>query len=77
MSGRDVFVSLSVFRRGLGPLYERATENKRIITNEIPNFDSYYPNNRRTADRTLITVRYANSSGKLYIAVMLRRPEDL
>ncbi|MBI4028605.1 MAG: exo-alpha-sialidase [Verrucomicrobia bacterium] len=53
------------------------TANTRIITHDIKNYDSCYPNSGQMADGTLITVWYANLFGKFYISAFLYRPEDV
>ena len=53
------------------------TANTRMITNDIKNYDSCYPNTGQMADGTLITTWYTNLFGKFYIPTFLWRPEDV
>jgi len=53
------------------------TANTRIITDDIPNFDSCYPNSAQLLDGTIITVWYANFFGKFHINVFRWRPEQI
>ncbi len=53
------------------------TAHTRIVTNDLPNFDSCYPNSGQMADGTIITVWYANLFGKFFVPALLYRPEQL
>lgn len=53
------------------------TVNTRIITQDLVNDDSCYPNSGQLADGSLITVWYANLFGKFHIPTLQYRPEDL
>ena len=53
------------------------TAGTRIIADDIPNFDSCYPNSAQLADGTVITVWYANLFGKFHINVFRWRPEQI
>ena len=68
----SVYVTLS---RDEGETWD--TENTRIITNDLANFDSTYPTSGQLADGTLLTTWYANLFGKFYVAVKRYRPENL
>ena len=68
----SVYVTLS---RDEGETWD--TENTRIITNDLANFDSTYPTSGQLADGTLLTTWYANLFGKFYVAVKRYRPESL
>jgi hypothetical protein len=53
------------------------TAHTKIITNDIKNYDSCYPNSGQLPDGTIVTVWYANLFGKFFIPALRWRPEDL
>jgi len=53
------------------------TAHTRLITNDITNFDTCYPNSGQMADGTIITVWYANLFGKYFVPALIYRAEQL
>lgn len=53
------------------------TDRTRIVTMDIQNFDSCYPNTGQLADGTLLTTWYANLFGKFYIALLRYTPDQV
>ena len=53
------------------------TARTGILTMDLQNVDSCYPNSGQLADGTILTTWYSNLFGKFYIAVFHYRPEDL
>jgi hypothetical protein len=53
------------------------TDNTRILTMDLQNVDSCYPNSGQLADGTILTTWYSNLFAKFYITVLRFRPEEL
>ena len=53
------------------------TDNTKIVTMDIQNVDSCYPNSGQLLDGTILTTWYSNLFGKFYVTVLRYQPADL